>query len=208
MADALRLATEWRLHIIHLLLKLLLCLNPSKGISQIPTPPEFKPCEFLKARHFGGLMSLVLVPRFGVPSVGTNFSFLRDRLCLWNPSLLCTAMLRVKFLGKHCIVYHLDCGPFILCCGRGCWANFQVFSSGNYSICSCGFGVSIGVSEIKGFLHYNLMICFKNKQKCKALKCAKKYIEHLLNDGVLGAGSKALHETNKNSCPPGACSEE
>lgn len=132
-----------------------------------PHPPtsEFKSYWFFKTRLFWGPHISGAGPKVWCAQCGAHTSN-----SLGRASVLLRSLAIVYYHAKGGIFGKtlfsasftpFDCGPFILCCGKSFSANFQFsFSSGNYSICSCGFGVYMGGSGVKDLPHYHLMMNF------------------------------------------------
>lgn len=77
--------------------------------------------------------------------------------------------LGVGFLVR-CLSYLSQCYPLLW---SSCLVSFQIFFSGNYSICRCIFGVSVGSSEFRVLPWHCLTL------SCLIIKKKKSYIHHI-----------------------------
>ena len=97
-----------------------------------------------QSQILGGLVSLLQVPRAGLPSVGHKLPVLRGQAPgLWDSSLVCVIAWGVGVLVRPCLCLSQCLSvPFYPCGGGGCEACFQLFFSRWYAIGNCRLCVS------------------------------------------------------------------
>lgn len=111
-----------------------------------------------KTTCFGGLVSLVQVPRVEESNVGHKPLTPQGKAP--NSKLLptCVSPQEVGFLVRPhlCLSCWSRCSPFIPRCGGSWSASSQFFFRGNYSTCNNRFEIPMGGGESRLFLYLHL----------------------------------------------------
>lgn len=112
-----------------------------------------KPRWFLKRKYFGDSGLWCRSQGLGCHIWGMDSLVPQVMLpCLWDPSWVWVSVQEVGVLVRLYLCLSNLSGVVLLSTWRNCSTSFQALFIGNWSMCSCRFGVSVGGAEFRIFL--------------------------------------------------------